>query len=87
MSESTVAAPVDLDKLRREVEAANLVFNAQIAQQNAIAHQQALSQLRLAVTGKCAEVMLQIDPKSEGALDLLKQYRDLFDWFDQRLRG
>lgn len=56
---------------------ANQIANTNLAQQNAIANQQALFQLQLATISKCVEVISSIDPKSANAVTQLKTYKEL----------
>ncbi len=70
----------------RNLELATKIFNANLEQQNAVAHQQAMSQLRVAAIGKCAELILAIDPHAENAAELLREYRSLLDLFEQKFR-
>jgi hypothetical protein len=53
---------------------ANQIFNTNLAQQNAIASQQALFQVTLAATAKCADMILAIDPKDPQAIENLKAF-------------
>lgn len=45
----------------------NQIANANLAQQVAVAHQQAMSALTLAVVGKAVEIIAAIPPSSEGS--------------------
>ena len=56
---------------------ANQIANTNLAQQNAIANQQALFQLQLATISKCVEVISSIDPKSASAVTQLQTYKEL----------
>jgi len=60
---------------------ANEIFNTNLAQQNAIQHQQAIFYLQLATVAKSIEMVMSIDPKDPGAADKLKMCRDLIESF------
>jgi len=47
----------------------NAIANQQMAQQNALAHQQAMNNLAAAVIGKVTEMVIHTSP-SEGAIDM-----------------
>lgn len=61
------------------------VFEQQLVMQNQIAYQQAVNQLRMAVVGKCAQVILSLDPRDEDATELIKQCRALLELFESQL--
>jgi hypothetical protein len=61
------------------------VFEHHLAMQNAIAHQQAIGSLRLAVVAKCADVILALDPRDAHTPALIAQVRELLDLFETRL--
>ena len=77
--------PNEREAITRNLELATIIFNANIAQQNAVANQQAASIVRIAVVGKCAELILAIDPRAENAAELLREYRSLLELSDQKL--
>ena len=60
---------------------ANEIFNTNLAQQNAIQHQQAIFYRQLATVAKSIEMVMSIDPKDPGAADKLKMCRDLIESF------
>src|SRR5262245_6002676 len=51
---------------------ANQITNLNLAQQNAIANQQAMNQVMLATMAKCVEIIFAIDPKDAQGVDHLK---------------
>jgi truncated hemoglobin YjbI len=69
----------------RNLELATIIFNANIEQQNIVANQHAASLVRIAVVGKCVDLILAIDPHAENAAVLLREYRALLELFDQKL--
>lgn len=75
-----------VEAVLRNLDLATKVFNANLEQQNALAHQQAMAHLRMAATAKCVELILGIDPTDPNAGDLLRQYKELMDLFDEKLR-
>jgi hypothetical protein len=56
---------------------ANQIANANLAQQYALANQQALFQVQLAMLAKCVEVISRIDPTSPAAHEQLRAITDL----------
>jgi len=60
---------------------ANQIFNANLAQQNAIQNQQAIFYLQLATIAKSIELVMAIDPKDPNAVERLKMCRDLIESF------
>ncbi len=72
------------EDLLHQMDVAGRIFNEGLAQQNALAHQQAMNHLRLAAVGKCAQLILNIDPLSPNASELLKQYKELIDLFMEK---
>jgi hypothetical protein len=74
------AAPSNPDILAN-LALANQIFNANLAQQNAIQNQQAIFYLQLATVAKSIELVLAIDPTDPGAADKLKMCRDLIESF------
>lgn len=63
------------------IELANDVAYGNLEQQNQIANQQAVFQLRYATVAKCIEVIMSIDPDSENASQKVKTYKELLDGF------
>jgi hypothetical protein len=47
---------------------ANLIHTINISQQNAVAHQQAMNQLSLAITGKLANLIANLSPLQAAAV-------------------
>jgi hypothetical protein len=56
---------------------ANQIANANLAQQYALANQQALFQVQLALLAKCVEVIARIDPEGPAVHEQLRAVTDL----------
>lgn len=56
---------------------ANQIANANLAQQYALANQQALFQVQLALLAKCVEVIARIDPTGPAVHEQLRAVTDL----------
>jgi hypothetical protein len=63
------------------------IANQNLAQQNAIAAQQAMFQLQLATAAKCAEMILAIDPTDPDAPAKLEMYGNMIDMFMAKFGG
>ena len=74
--------PVDeIEKMIRNLELANRIANDNLAQQDAIQHQQAMFQLQLAAVGKCTEMILSINASSPDAPEQIRAYEGLIEIF------
>ncbi|MEO6047239.1 MAG: hypothetical protein ABIQ57_07175 [Candidatus Kapaibacterium sp.] len=70
-----------VQQMMRNLDLANQIANANLAQQNAIQHQQAMFQLQLAAVGKCTEMILSIDASSPHAPEQIAAYERLIELF------
>lgn len=59
----------------------DLVAHTNLEQQNEIANNQALFQLKYATIAKCIEVIMSIDPDKQDAPDKINTYKGLMDQF------
>lgn len=58
---------------------ANEIANVNIAQQNAIANQQAMYQLQMAAVSKCVELIVSIDSNSDKAEKQIELYQKIME--------
>jgi hypothetical protein len=59
----------------------NKIFNANLAQQNALRHQQAVAQIELVALAKCVQVLLDADVNEPQAIEGLSAR--IVEMFDQ----
>ncbi len=58
----------------------NKIFNANLAQQNALRHQQMIAQIELVALAKCVQVLLDADTSEPQAIESLSaRIVDIFD--------
>jgi hypothetical protein len=76
----------DQRRILAELDLANRIMNANMAQQNAVAIQQAMYQLNMAAVAKCVDLIAAIDPMAPNAVDQLREYRELVDTFMEQFQ-
>jgi len=80
VTEAIQKATLDTEVLDN-IDLANEVAHTNLEQQNEIANNQALFQLKYATVAKCIEVIMSIDPDSKDAPDKIGTYKSLMDQF------
>ncbi len=75
------AALKDGIKVLENIDLASEVAHENLEQQNEIANNQALFQLKYATIAKCIEVIMSIDPDNKDASGKINTYKGLMDQF------
>ena len=64
-------SPQSIPQALANIALANQIFNVNLQQQNAIAHQQAMSQIEIVALGKCVQALLDADTSDIEAIEAM----------------
>lgn len=73
-------------KILANLALANRIMNANLAQQNAVAIQQAMYQLNMAAVAKSIKLISAIDPTAPNAVEQIREFRELIESFMEQFR-
>ena len=69
MSEEISSQQYSTENVANLIVLTNKIFHANLAQQNAIAHQQAIAQIELVALAKCTQALLDADTSDPKAIE------------------